>query len=123
MDAVFRRREQAELPAETKDVPGVDHRPALDRPVHDVFDFAQQLHHRLQAAVIDFAVPGGQAALHVAEHSGRSHGHHADLCRAASAYPIRVKSWARCTRWQSFGLRWAEVVIEVLPGAAERLFQ
>ena len=65
VDAVLDGRKEAVLAAEAQDVPGIDHRPALDRRVQQVLD-RRQLRGRLgQLAALDGQVrrrPAGNAS-------------------------------------------------------------
>ena len=103
VDAVLRRREEAVLAAETQDVPGIDQRPALDGPVQQVFDLAQQRGGLLQrghgpgsrrspaartavahAGRVDPALGRRQPAADIAFHAcGRDR--HQPACRAAAS--------------------------------------
>ena len=114
---------EAVLAAEAEDVPGIDHRPALDRPVQQVLD-RRQLRGRLgQLAALDRQVGGGQPAAHVALHPGRGHRHDRGLPRRRLRIAHGREELRQVDVLQLLGAAAGQVMVEVLPRAAERLPQ
>ena len=81
VDAVLDGREKAVLAAKSQDVPGIDHGPALDRPVQQILDGRQFRGRLCQFPTLDRQVRGSQATTHLTRHPGRSHGHDGRLFR------------------------------------------
>ena len=75
VDAILDGGKLAELPAEAENVPGIDHRPALDRAVQEILDLRRQRRRLIRLAALDRQVGRGQPAVDLTPHPGGGHGH------------------------------------------------
>ena len=71
VDAILDGGKLAELPAETENVPGIDHRPALNRAVQKVLDLRRQHRRLIRLTALDRQVGRGQPAVDLAPAFGR----------------------------------------------------
>ena len=76
-----------------------------------------------QIAAVDGQVPGGQAATHFAGHAGRGRRHHRRLPRRRLGVADRREQLRHVDVLQLLGPAPRQVLVEVLPRAAERLPQ
>ena len=123
VDTVFDGREQAELSAETQNVPRVHHGAAVDGALGQFLRLGGRLQRRLQPAVGQVLVGCDHPAFDVAIHPGRGNGYGANLSfRGLKGSDARVQ---QCQMDVLKLLRPAkrDVAVEMLPSAAERLVQ
>ena len=123
VSGIFDRREEAVLPAETEDVPGVDQCPALDGPLQEVLDLRQQKRRLVQPAAIDGQVGGRQAAVDLAAHPRRGDRHGMGLADRGLRIAHLGEKPGQVDVLQLLRSPPGQHLVEVLPRAAQRLPQ
>ena len=120
-DAVFQGRKQAVMGIKAQDVPGIDHRAAVDRPLEQIDDLRQQVRRIVELPAVAGELAAGHQAVDLTLHAGRSAGHDVCLVLGRCGVPHAGKDLGQMHVLELRCPLAGKLRIEMLPRAAKGL--